>query len=116
MWLATTSVFAAQPNILLIVGDDMSFADVGFHGCKDIPTPNLDALATSAKQRTSGMSAMSSRAGAVVAATTTVPSPEPRENDDTGRRVSVLFSLAGTLFLVYSEQPDLVPRVILSEG
>ncbi|MFM9960637.1 MAG: sulfatase-like hydrolase/transferase [Planctomycetaceae bacterium] len=35
----------ARPNILVIVGDDMGFADVGFHGCRDIPTPNLDALA-----------------------------------------------------------------------
>ena len=36
-----------QPNILFIVGDDMGYADVGFHGCKDIPTPSLDALASS---------------------------------------------------------------------
>ena len=53
-WLATTNVFAAQPNILLIVGDDMGFADVGFHGCRDIPTPNLDALAASGVRFTSG--------------------------------------------------------------
>jgi arylsulfatase A-like enzyme len=39
--------FAAAPNILLIVGDDMGFADVGFNGCRDIPTPHLDALAAS---------------------------------------------------------------------
>ncbi len=38
---------AQKPNILFIVGDDMGFADVGFHQCKDIPTPNLDALAAS---------------------------------------------------------------------
>jgi arylsulfatase A-like enzyme len=48
------SVFAAQPNILLIVGDDMGYADVGFHGCKDIPTPNLDALAASGVRFTNG--------------------------------------------------------------
>jgi arylsulfatase A-like enzyme len=44
----------AKPNILLIVGDDMGYADVGFHGCKDIPTPNLDALAASGVRFTSG--------------------------------------------------------------
>ena len=38
---------AARPNILLIVGDDMGYADVGFHGCRDIPTPGLDTLAKS---------------------------------------------------------------------
>ena len=43
-----------QPNILLIVGDDMGYADVGFHGCKDIPTPNLDALAASGVRFTNG--------------------------------------------------------------
>ena len=48
--------FAAspRPNILFIVGDDMGFADVGFQGCKDIPTPNLDALAASGVRFTSG--------------------------------------------------------------
>jgi arylsulfatase A-like enzyme len=43
-----------KPNILFIVGDDMGYADVGFHGCKDIPTPNLDALAKSGVRFTSG--------------------------------------------------------------
>ena len=45
------SLFAAnpgdKPNILLIVSDDQGYADVGFHGCTDIPTPNLDRLAKS---------------------------------------------------------------------
>ena len=44
----------AKPNILFIVGDDMGYADVGFHGCKDIPTPHLDALAASGVRFTSG--------------------------------------------------------------
>lgn len=43
-----------KPNILLIVGDDMGYADVGFHGCKDIPTPHLDALASGGVRFTNG--------------------------------------------------------------
>ncbi|HMC97753.1 MAG TPA: sulfatase-like hydrolase/transferase, partial [Flavobacteriales bacterium] len=45
---------SARPNILFIVGDDMGYHDEGFHGCKDIPTPNLDALAASGVNFTNG--------------------------------------------------------------
>lgn len=45
---------ARKPNILVIVGDDMGYADVGFHGCTDIPTPHLDALARSGVRFTNG--------------------------------------------------------------
>ncbi len=45
---------AKKPNILFIVGDDMGYADVGFNGCKDIPTPNLDSLAKSGVRFPSG--------------------------------------------------------------
>lgn len=44
----------ARPNILVIVGDDMGYADVGFHGVKDIPTPNMDALASGGVRFTNG--------------------------------------------------------------
>lgn len=56
-WLPVGEVLSAEgskPNILMIVGDDMGYADVGFHGCQDIPTPNLDALAASGVRFTSG--------------------------------------------------------------
>ncbi|MEO6034013.1 MAG: sulfatase-like hydrolase/transferase [Verrucomicrobiota bacterium] len=58
--LALVSAFGAvaaekkKPNILFIVGDDMGYADVGFQGARDIPTPNLDALAKSGVRFTSG--------------------------------------------------------------
>ena len=50
----TEAAQKGKPNILFIVGDDMGYADVGFQGCKDIPTPNLDALAKSGVRFTSG--------------------------------------------------------------
>lgn len=55
--LFTEEALAAKPvkpNILFIVGDDMGYADVGFHNCKDIPTPGLDKLASSGVLFTSG--------------------------------------------------------------
>ncbi len=36
---------AGRPNVVVLVADDMGFADVGFQGAQDIPTPHLDALA-----------------------------------------------------------------------
>jgi len=33
------------PNIVLILADDMGYADCGAHGCRDIPTPNIDRIA-----------------------------------------------------------------------
>jgi arylsulfatase A-like enzyme len=50
----TTLLAADKPNIVLIVGDDMGYADVGFHGCKDIPTPHLDKLAAGGVKFTNG--------------------------------------------------------------
>lgn len=56
--LSACGTFAAaanrKPNILIIVGDDMGYADVGAHGCKDIPTPHLDALAAAGVRCASG--------------------------------------------------------------
>ena len=56
-----TSVLAAdapasarRPNIIVIVADDLGYHDVGFQGGKDISTPNLDSLAATGVQCTSG--------------------------------------------------------------
>jgi arylsulfatase A-like enzyme len=45
---------SARPNILVIVGDDMGYADIGVHGCHDIPTPHLDELAAAGVRCTNG--------------------------------------------------------------
>lgn len=33
------------PNLVVILTDDMGYADVGFNGCQDIPTPAIDRIA-----------------------------------------------------------------------
>ena len=45
---------AKRPNVIVIVADDLGYADVGFNGCKDIPTPHIDSLAQHGVRCTNG--------------------------------------------------------------
>lgn len=40
---------AKQPNIVLIIADDIGWGDIGCYGNKDVKTPNIDALGSSGK-------------------------------------------------------------------
>lgn len=44
--LAIKAYAQDQPNIIVILTDDQGWADVGFNGGTDIPTPNLDRIAS----------------------------------------------------------------------
>src|ERR1700745_3164572 len=63
IWVFGTSLAAelpAQtrpPNIVIIVADDLGYADLGCQGSKDIKTPNIDGLVTSGVRCTSGYAA-----------------------------------------------------------
>jgi arylsulfatase A-like enzyme len=58
--MVTVSGFTAlgepvsPPNLIIILTEDQGYHDVGFNGCKDIPTPNLDSIASNGVRFTSG--------------------------------------------------------------
>ena len=43
--IASCSSEDSPPNIIIIISDDQGYADVGFHGSKEIFTPNIDRIA-----------------------------------------------------------------------
>ena len=43
-----------RPNIIVIISDDMGYADIGCHGCKDIATPHIDSIAANGVRFTNG--------------------------------------------------------------
>lgn len=44
----------SEPNVIVILTDDQGYGDVGFNGCKDIPTPNIDRIANNGVKFTNG--------------------------------------------------------------
>jgi len=62
LWLSLWAVFAASslaetaparpPNIVVILADDMGYADIGAFGGKNVVTPNLDRLAREGRRFT----------------------------------------------------------------
>ncbi|MBL9145862.1 MAG: sulfatase-like hydrolase/transferase [Verrucomicrobiaceae bacterium] len=57
--LATLTLFAlplgaASPNVLLILADDLGYADLGCQGSPDVKTPNIDSLALNGVRCTAG--------------------------------------------------------------
>ena len=51
---ASCAAAPSRPNILVIVADDLGYADLGVQGSKDIPTPHIDSLAQHGVRCTSG--------------------------------------------------------------
>jgi arylsulfatase A-like enzyme len=52
--ISATAGEARQPNVILILADDLGYADLGFQGGRDIRTPHLDALARAGVRCTDG--------------------------------------------------------------
>jgi len=43
-----------KPNIVVILADDLGYAELGVQGCKDVPTPNIDSIAHGGVRFTNG--------------------------------------------------------------
>ena len=64
---ATLKSLPVKPNLIVIMVDDLGYADVGFNGSEDIPTPHIDRIAENGVKFTNGYTSYSvcgpSRAG-----------------------------------------------------
>ena len=52
--LRAAEAAARKPNIIVILADDLGYADVGLQGCTDIPTPHVDSIGRGGVRLTSG--------------------------------------------------------------
>lgn len=43
-----------KPNVIVILADDQGFNDVGFNGCPDVATPNIDSIAAAGTRFSNG--------------------------------------------------------------
>ena len=43
--VSCSTIEEKPPNVIVIISDDQGYADVGFHGSKEIFTPNIDRIA-----------------------------------------------------------------------
>ena len=43
-----------RPNIVILLADDLGYADLGCQGCRDIPTPHIDSIAANGVRFTDG--------------------------------------------------------------
>src|SRR4029079_6751683 len=60
---------SVPPNIVVILADDLGYDNVGSNGCLDIPTPNIDSIASNGVRCTNGYAShplcSASRAGLI---------------------------------------------------
>jgi arylsulfatase A-like enzyme len=51
---STAAADARKPNVIIILSDDVGWAEYGFQGGKDIPTPHVDSIARNGVRFTNG--------------------------------------------------------------